>query len=160
MKYSFFSQFDSLASKISPDHLERTSPLALTLFQISALTKLKRKRKCTCNRHIVFRYRWSQQSLPVNQSDFVHSIWNDFIKLSGCHFTHGKKKKKKKLILAPGEKKTPRFSKYSTPTTCDSQTNSTISWETTLSYLFTRMPSKRNLEHLAKKWKSVIDEIN
>ena len=52
--------------------------------------------KCTCNRHIVFHYQWSQQSLPVNHSDFNHSIWNDFIKLSGCHFTRGKKKNLKK----------------------------------------------------------------
>ena len=64
MKYSFFSQFDSLASKISPDHLERTSPLALTLFQISALTKLKRKCK-------MYMQQTHSVSLPAEPAKFA-----------------------------------------------------------------------------------------
>ena len=64
MKYSFFSQFDSLASKIFPNHLERTSPLALTLFQIPALTKLKRKCK-------MYMQQTHSVSLPAEPAKFA-----------------------------------------------------------------------------------------
>ena len=99
------------------------------------------------------------QSLPVNQSDFVHSTWNDFIELSGCHFTHSVKKKK--LILAPGaNEKRKLLDSLNTPLLQHVTPKLTAQFTERLYLVITKMPWKRNLEHLAKDWKSVIDEIN
>ena len=86
---AFFHSLTHLLPKFFQTALKELLLRLYLCFKYQPWQNWKENVKCTCNRHIVFRYRWSQQSLPVNQSDFVHSIWNDFIKLSGCHFTHG-----------------------------------------------------------------------
>ena len=72
-----------------------------------------------------------------------------------------KKKKKKKLILAPGaNEKRKLLDSLNTPLLQHVTPKLTAQFTERLYLVITKMPSKRNLEHLAKKWKSVIDEIN